>query len=92
VDPEKSFRSGASARAQAMLTLAFPVALLPVALAYLARYAFDSEWALFGTLGGGAVLGAIVYAYSMGSAVRVAEERKETIIASLSRGEGPVAS
>jgi len=28
----------------------------------------------------------------MGSAVRASEERKETIIASLSRGEGPVAS
>lgn len=92
VDPEKSFRTGASGRAQAMLTLAFPVALLPVALAYLARYAFDSEWALFGTLAGGAVLGAIVYAYSMGSAVRIAEGRKEIIIASLSRGEGPIAS
>ncbi len=92
VDPEKSFRSGSSARAQAMLTVAFPVALLPAALAYLARYAFDSEWAFFATLGGGAALGATVYAYSMTSAVRVAEERKETIIASLSRGEGPIAS
>ncbi|HTS48093.1 MAG TPA: hypothetical protein VMH05_09120 [Bryobacteraceae bacterium] len=92
VDPEKSFRTSASARAQATLTLVFPVALLPVALAFLARYAFDSEWALFGTLAGGAALGAIVYGYSMGSAMRIAEERKENIIASLSRGEGPIQS
>ena len=40
VDPEKSFRTSASARAQATLTLVFPVALIPAALAYLARYAF----------------------------------------------------
>ena len=92
VDPQKSFRSGASARAQAMLTLAFPIALLPVGLAYLARYAFDSEWALFAALLGGAGLGAIVYAYSMGSAVRASAERKEAIIAALSRGEGPIES
>jgi ABC-2 type transport system permease protein len=92
VDPQKSFRSGASARAQAMLTLAFPIALLPVALAYLARYAFDSEWAFFGALAGGAALGGIVYAYSMSSALRMSEERKESVITALSRGEGPIES
>ena len=92
VDPEKSFRSGASSRAQAMLILAFPVALGPVALAYLARYAFDSEWAFFGALMGGALLGSVVYTYSMGSAARAAEERKEKILAVLSRGEGPIES
>ena len=92
VDPQKSFRTGASARTQAMLTLAFPVALLPVGLAYLARYAFDSEPAFFGALAAGAALGGIVYAYSMASSVRAAEERKDIIIASLSRGEGPIES
>jgi hypothetical protein len=35
---------------QAVLMLTFPVALTPVALAYLARYAFGSEWAFFGVL------------------------------------------
>ncbi len=30
--------------------LAFPVTLAPVALAYLARYAFNTEWAFFGVL------------------------------------------
>jgi ABC-2 type transport system permease protein len=92
VDPTKSFRTAASARTQAMLMLAFPVALIPVALAYLARYAFDSEWAFFGALLGGGALGSMVYVYSLGSAVRASEERRESIITALSRGEGPIAS
>lgn len=92
VDPTKSFRTAASARTQAMLMLAFPVALIPVALAYLARYAFDSEWAFFGALAGGAALGGIVYSYSLGSAVRASEQRREEVITALSRGDGPIAS
>ena len=92
VDPSKSFRTAASARTQAMLMLAFPLALIPVALAYLARYAFDSEWAFFGALLGGGVLGGIVYSYSLGSAVRASEQRREDIITALSRGDGPIAS
>ncbi|HMD51021.1 MAG TPA: hypothetical protein VKG79_18035 [Bryobacteraceae bacterium] len=92
VDPSKSFRTAASARTQAMLMLAFPVALIPVALAYLARYAFDSEWAFFAALAGGAALGGMVYFYSLGSAVRASEQRREEIIVALSRGDGPIAS
>ena len=92
VDPSKSFRTAASARTQAMLMLAFPLALIPVALAFLARYAFNTEWAFFGALAGGAMLGAVVYFYSLGSAVRASEQRREEIIVALSRGDGPIAS
>ena len=92
VNPSKSFRTSASGRTQAMLMLAFPISLLPVALAFLARYAFDSEWALFGVLLFGAVLGAIVYGYSMSAAVQAAEQRKERIITALSQGQGPIES
>jgi len=50
-----------------MLMLTFPLALTPVLLAYLARYAFESEWAFFGVLLFGIIVGSIVYFYSMGS-------------------------
>ncbi|HTA69847.1 MAG TPA: hypothetical protein VK776_16280 [Bryobacteraceae bacterium] len=92
VNPAKSFRSAASGRTQAVLMLTFPLALTPVFLAYLARYAFNSEWALFGVLLGGLVLGGVVYFYSMGSAVRTAELRKEQIMTVLGQGEGPIQS
>jgi ABC-2 type transport system permease protein len=92
VNPTKSFRTAAGGRMQAMLMLLFPLALSPVALAYLARYAFESEWAFFGVLWFGIFIGAIVYWYSMASAVKAAGDRKEQIITALSRGEGPIES
>jgi ABC-2 type transport system permease protein len=92
VNPSKSFRSASSGRTQAMLMLTFPLALTPVFLAYLARYAFDSEWAFFGVLVGGFLLGCVVYSYSMGSAVKAAEHRKEQMMTILGRGEGPIES
>jgi len=92
VNPVKSFRTAAGARMQALLMLLFPVTLLPVGLAYLARYAFESEWAFFGVLLFSAVLGGMAYYFSMVTAVKAAEERKEQIIAALSQGEGLIQS
>ena len=90
VNPAKSFRTTASSRIQAVLMLAFPIALSPVALAYMARYAFDTEWAFLGVLLFGAALGGIIYYYSLNAAVKAAGERIEEIIGALSRGEGPI--
>jgi ABC-2 type transport system permease protein len=92
VNPAKSFRTAASGRTQALLMLAFPVSLIPVALAYLARYAFHTELAFFGVLLVAATLGGMVYFYATESAVKAASERKEQVIAALSRGEGPIES
>ena len=92
VNPAKSFRNAASGRTQAVLMLTFPLALTPVILAYLARYAFNAEWAFFAVLAGGAMLGATVYSYSMSSAINIAEQRREQIITALSQGEGPIES
>jgi ABC-2 type transport system permease protein len=72
--------------------LAFPVTLAPVGLAYLARYAFDTEVAFFAVLAASAGLGALFYGYSMHSALRTSVDRRELIIAALSKGEGPIES
>jgi ABC-2 type transport system permease protein len=92
VNPLKAMRTAAQSRAQALLMLAFPVTLVPVALAYLARYAFDTELAFFGVLVVGGVVGVLVYFYSMQSALKAAVDRREQIISALSRGEGPIES
>jgi len=92
VNPAKSFRTTASSRIQALLMLIFPIALAPVALAYLARYAFDTEWAFFGVLLFAGILGGVIYYYSMDVAVKAAADRREEIIGVLSRGEGPIES
>jgi ABC-2 type transport system permease protein len=92
VDPAKSFRTAASGRAQAVLMLAFPLALAPVLLAFAARYAFRSELAFFGVLLASMAFSGIFYRVSIESAVTTAEERREKMIAALSRGEGPIES
>jgi ABC-2 type transport system permease protein len=70
----------------------YPLALLPVFLAYGARYAFDSEVAFYILLAFAAGLGAIVYWFALESAVSAAERRKEQIITELTRNEGPVST
>jgi ABC-2 type transport system permease protein len=90
VNPVKTMKTAAQSRSQALLMLAFPITLIPVALAYLARYAFDTEWAFFGVLLLSGVLGVIVYVYSMQSALKAASDRREQIIGALSHGEGPI--
>jgi ABC-2 type transport system permease protein len=82
--------AGGGRGVQGLLFLIYPLALLPVGLAYLARYAFDSEIAFALILAGSAALGVAIYYMAMESAVRAAEARREKIMADLSTGEGPV--
>lgn len=88
VNPSKAMRSGAAGKLQAMLFVLYPLAALPVALAYAARYAFRSEVAFFGTLFVSVLIGAAVYWVALESAVETAEKDRERIITALSQGEG----
>lgn len=91
VNPAASFRTGAAGRVQAMLFIIYPVAFIPAGLAYLARWAFDSEWAFFLVLTFDAIVAIIVYRIALQSAVEAAERIKEAMITALSAGEGPIA-
>jgi ABC-2 type transport system permease protein len=91
VNPASSFRSNAAGRVQAMLFMIYPVAFLPAGLAYLARYAFDSQVAFFAVLTIDAAIGLVVYSVALDSAVEAAEHLKEKMVAALSSGEGPIA-
>jgi ABC-2 type transport system permease protein len=82
--------SGGGRGVQGLLFLVYPLALLPVGFAYLARYAFDSEWIFGLVLAGAALFGGGVYYMAMQSAVHAANARREQIMADLSRGDGPV--
>ena len=90
VNPSQSWRSASAGRFQALLMLLYPVVSIPVALAYLARYAFESDLAFFGALAVGAAVGCAFYWVAMDSAIRIAERRKEQIVTALSAGEGPI--
>jgi len=90
MNPAASFRSGTAGRVQAVLFLIYPVAFLPVGLAYLARYAFASEASFFAVLAADAALAAVVYKLSLDSAVLAADRLKEPMVTALSRGDGPI--
>jgi ABC-2 type transport system permease protein len=90
VDPAKSMRQGAAGKMQAVLVLIYPVAGMPVLLAYGARYAFDSDLAFYGGLAVAAGIGAAIYWVSMESSVEAAANQREMIVDRLSQGEGPI--
>jgi ABC-2 type transport system permease protein len=90
VDPSQSWRSGSKSRVQAYLLFLYPLAALPVLLAYGARYAFDSDLAFYGVFALDLIAGAIVYSITLESAVSMAESGRERMLQALSAGEGPV--
>jgi len=73
-----------------LVFLLFPLTLLPVFLAYLARYAFDSNLAFALILALAAILGAALYGMAMESAVSNVVRQREQFIGELSKGDGPV--
>jgi ABC-2 type transport system permease protein len=92
LNAERVARGGSAGRSQAIMLLVYPMALLPVLLAYGARYAFDSQTAFYVLLAFAGGLGATVYWLALESAGVAAEKRKEQMITELSRGDGPVAA
>jgi ABC-2 type transport system permease protein len=92
LNPVQVSQGGASSRFQALAFLLYPLSLIPVFLAYLARYAFNSEIVFSLVLAFAAVIGVAVYWIAMDSAVHSAIARREKIIQDLSQGEGPIAS
>ena len=85
-----ALRTGGGRGFQGFLFLIYPVALLPVGLAYLARYAFESE-VMFGlVLAIAAIIGAVFYWIALESAVSAGLRRREQIVQELSQSDGPV--
>jgi ABC-2 type transport system permease protein len=92
LNPERVSQGGASSRFQALVFLLYPVSLLPVILAYLARYAFNSELVFYIAMAFAALIGGAVYWIAMDSAVSTALARREKIIQALSTADGPIAA
>lgn len=90
VNPAQSWRSASAGRVQALLLILYPLLSLPIGLAYLARYALDSQPAFYAVLGVAAVFAAVFYWVSLDSAMTAVAVRKERIVQALSEGDGPV--
>jgi ABC-2 type transport system permease protein len=77
---------------QGFLFLIYPVALLPVGMAYVARYAFESQVIFALVMAIAAIIGGVFYWVALDSAVSIAGTRREAILAELGTSDGPVAS
>jgi ABC-2 type transport system permease protein len=85
-------QGGASSRFQALIMLLYPLSLLPVLLAYVARYAFASDVAFYLVLGFAGLVGGALYWIAMESAVATTIKHRERILHDLSNADGPIAS
>ncbi|MBV8817939.1 MAG: hypothetical protein JO022_06255 [Acidobacteriaceae bacterium] len=90
VNPAKSFRSSTARQTQALLLLLLPVGLVPILLAYAARYAFGGELAFAAVLAIDFAFGLVAFRIATESAIEAAGARKESIITVLGGGEGPI--
>ncbi len=92
MNPERVSQGGAGSRLQALIFLFYPIALLPVTLAFWARGVFDSQLIFILILAFAGIVGAVVYWIALESAIGTAVERREKLLMELSRTEGPVAA
>lgn len=90
MNPAQSWRHSSSAKVQWLLLLVYPAVSIPIALAYLARFAFETQLAFYLVLASGFIVAALTYIVALESSVEAADRCREQILAALSRGEGPV--
>ena len=90
VDPNQAFRRQNSARSSLWLLFSLAVLLVPIGLAFAARWAFESAWPFFAVLGVDLVVGAITYFVATDSAIARAEHQRELLLDQLARGTGPI--
>lgn len=87
----EKMNQGGSTKAMNLLTiLCFPVVLLPIGFAYWARSVFESQAIFLLLMALAAGLGGILYWVGLTSAAGTANERREKILADLSKGDGPL--
>jgi ABC-2 type transport system permease protein len=89
VSPEHSWGRSTAGRFQVYMLLLFPAIVAPIALAYLARYVFDSRSVFYLVLGCDAVAGAVCYHVATVSAAAAAIRRREEFLAALGQSSGP---
>ena len=90
LNPDKISQGGSAKATNALLLIAVPLILLPIALAYWARSVFQNEFIFFGLILFAAALGAVLYTIGLNSAAATGSIRRERMLTDLSKGEGPV--
>lgn len=89
MNPNDSWKNG-SAKAGWAALFVYPLIMLPVGLAYLARWAFRSDAAFFIAIGCGVFLAASFYWVSLSTAAETMEKKREEMLTLLSQTDAPV--
>jgi ABC-2 type transport system permease protein len=92
INPEQTWGRASAGKVGLMMLFVLPAVAFPVTLAYLARWALDSQPAFYAALAIVAGAGAIFYHVSTGSAIEAAARRREEWVSALSQTGGPVGS
>ncbi len=90
IDPTQTFRKQAGGKAQLWFFLCSLGMFVLVGFAYLARWAFQAEWALLGVLSTEFLVGYIVYRVATQSAVEHGWQKREELIEKLSKNLSPI--
>ena len=98
VDPSQSWRSSSAGRFHTLLLLFYPLASIPILVAYGARYVLSANqsslapFAFYAVLLMGVGVGYALYQAVLDFAATRAERDREKIVAALSASAGPVAA
>lgn len=92
VDPGQATKTQGNAKASALVLLCALILIVPVGLAFVARWAFDAEWPFFVVLACDLMGGLALYYVVTETALERARDQKERILELLSRDSGPIAS
>jgi ABC-2 type transport system permease protein len=90
LDPDKMNQM--SNKMQALTILIAPFLLVPLVIAYWSRWFFENDLLFAGLLVISAIIGGIFYWVGLDSAVNMALARRESMLAELSRSEGPLST
>lgn len=91
IDARQTFRKQAGGRMQIWFFLCAIGLGILMGFAFLARWAFDSDWALGGVFAIEFAIGVIFYCIATNSAIERAQARREKILEALMKGSSPVA-
>lgn len=90
MDPNQTFRRQTGGKLQLWLLASFLGLAIPVGLPFLARWAFDTEWAFVGVIIVDLIIGWIIYRLSLESALQRAMANTEDLVDRLSKGGDPI--
>ncbi len=89
-NPTDGWRRTAGSKFAFLALACYPLISIPIAMAYLARWAVRAEWAFYAVLAVGLVVAGCFYLVSVESAVETMDRNRERFLGLLSQGDAPV--